>query len=63
MSRRVESILELFQEQLEVEGYNADDIERVRVSLLEIKPDTALGALSYMHHFTQRLHFTRVVEA
>lgn len=27
MSRRLESILELFQEQLEVEGYDADDIE------------------------------------
>lgn len=27
MNRRIEQILELFQEQLEVDGYNADDIE------------------------------------
>lgn len=31
MSRRIEQILELFQEQLEVEGYDADDIDRARV--------------------------------
>lgn len=62
MSRRIEQILELFQEQLEVEGYDADDIERVRLSLQEIKPLTALGTLSYMHHFTQRLHVTRLLK-
>ncbi|MDC7816113.1 hypothetical protein [Pseudomonas sp. BLCC-B112] len=63
MKRRMDQILELFQELLEVDGYNADDIERVRQSLHEIKPLTALGTLSYMHHFTQRLHATRLVEA
>lgn len=61
MSRRIEQILELFQEQLEVEGYDADDIEQVHKSLQEIKPVTALGTLSYMQHFMRRLHITRPV--
>ncbi|MDP9501566.1 hypothetical protein Q7O60_01040 [Pseudomonas protegens] len=63
MKRRMDQILELFQELLEADGHDADDIELVRQSLHEIKPLTALGTLSYMHHFTQRLHATRLVEA
>ncbi|WLH67233.1 hypothetical protein [Pseudomonas sp. FP2309] len=61
MSRRIEQILELFQEQLEVEGYDADDIERVRASMADAKPEGSLECLIHMQHFMRRLHITRPV--
>ncbi|WPN22284.1 hypothetical protein [Pseudomonas marginalis] len=62
MSRRFESILELFQEQLEVEGYNDEDIERVHKSIaLDLPVTTALELMIYMQQMTRRLHTTRPV--
>jgi len=62
MSRRLESILELFQEQLEVEGYDADDIEQVHKSIAPDLPvTTALELMIYMQQMTRRLHTTRPV--
>lgn len=58
MSRRIESILELFQEQLEVDGYDADDIEQVRLTL-GAKPTSTLEGLIYLQQFMRRLHITR----
>lgn len=63
MSRRIESILELFQEQLEVEGYDADDIEQVHNSLsLALPAKSSLEALIYMQNFMRRLHITRPIK-
>jgi hypothetical protein len=62
MSRRIEQILELFQEQLEVEGYDAYDIEQVHKSLsLALPAKSSLECLIHMQHFMRRLHITRPV--
>lgn len=60
MSRRIEQILELFQEQLEVEGYDADDIEQVCLTLGGA-PTSSLETLIYLQQFMRRLHITRPV--
>ena len=45
MSRRIEQILELFQEQLEVDGHDADDIEHALGVATWDKPDLTLADL------------------
>lgn len=46
MSRRIEQILELFQQQLEVDGYHLDDIERARVISQWDAEEATLASLS-----------------
>lgn len=56
MSRRLESILELFQEQLEVDGYHDEDIEHAFKVATWDKPDLTLADLpGVLTHFQQVL--------
>ena len=56
MSRRIEQILELFQEQLEVDGHDADDIEHALGVATWDKPDLTLADLpGVLTHFQQVL--------
>lgn len=51
MTRRIEKILEQLQEKLEVEGYDADEIEQVRHHSYNMKPYGAPVCLVHMQNF------------
>jgi hypothetical protein len=61
MSRRIESILELFQEQLEVEGYDADAIEQVRRHLYTTMPYN-LGHFGLLPQVAKRIYQRRAAQ-
>lgn len=56
MSRRIEQILELFQEQLEVDGHHPDDIEHAcKVASWDCPVKTLADLPGFLTHFQQVL--------